>query len=368
MRDNKAKEYSRQRHKLALTGILFPLAILSLFIITGLPPYIRQISSLASPNDYINLIAFSVIMSAIYYLSMSGLSYYSGFALEHRFSLSNQTLGEWIKKEAKTAAISVIIGTPLIILLYTFIRYSPVEWWLLTAISWFLASVLLAKFAPIVIVPLFYKYSPIKNKALKDKLLNLVSRAGFKADDVYEINISKDTKKANAALMGLGRQKRIVLCDTLLENFSEDEIESVMGHELGHHKLDHVPKLILFEGLSTLLIFYLANIIFLHLHNALGYARLADFESLVLIYAVICALGIFILPLRNAFSRILEKEADAFALNITGNKAAFISTMKKLAAQNLADPDPGKFYEITLYSHPPISRRVSFAESFKNIS
>ena len=217
------------------------------------------------------------------------------------------------------------------------------------------------------IVPLFYKYSRIKDKGLRDRLVKLVSGAGFKAEDVYELNTSKDTKKANAALMGIGKQKRIVLCDTLLKNFSENEIESVMGHELGHHKLRHTLKLILASGISTAIIFSITNILFLEFHNIIGYARLASFESLILIYAIISTLNIFTVPINNAFSRKLEQDADLFTLKVTGNKGAFISTMKKLAEQNLADPDPGKFYEMILYSHPPISRRISFAESFKGI-
>ena len=364
---DKAKAYSREKHRLAIIGLISSPFILSLFIILGLPPYIRHASSLVSSNDYVNLLAFFVLMSLAYYIVRVPMAYYSDFALEHKFSLSNQTFKDWVKREVKKGIISFIISTPLIFSLYTFIKYWPLHWWLLAAILWFFVSILLAKFAPVFIVPLFYKYSPIKNKTLKDKLLKLASGAGFRVKDVYEINISRDTKKANAALEGIGKQKRIVLCDTLLESFNEDEIESVMGHELGHHKLRHVMKLISSEGIFTFVTFFITNILFLGLHTASGYARLADFESLVLIYAIMCALVILALPLQNAFSRKLEKDADRFALETTGNNQAFISTMKKLAEQNLADTCPGKFYEIMLYNHPPISRRISFAESFKSI-
>jgi len=364
---DKAKAYSREKHRLAIIGLIFSPFMLSLFIILGFPPYIRYISSLVSSNDYINLLAFFSLMSLAYYIVRAPMAYYSDFALEHKFSLSNQAFKDWVKKEAKKGIVSFIISTPLIFSLYTFIRYWPLCWWLLAAILWFFTSILLAKFAPVFIVPLFYKYSPIKNKTLKDKLLKLASGAGFRVKDVYEINISRDTKKANAALMGIGKQKRIVLCDTLLENFNEDEIESVMGHELGHHKLRHLMKLISSEGILTFVTFFITNMLFLRLHAAAGYTRLSDFESLVLIYAIMCVLGIFTLPLQNAFSRKLEKEADLFTLETAGDNQAFISTMKKLAEQNLADTCPGKFYEIMLYTHPPISRRISFAESFKSI-
>jgi len=240
----------------------------------------------------------------------------------------------------------------------------PLYWWALTALLGFFISVLIAKFAPLVLVPIFYRYSPIKDGGLKNKLLELSLKAGFKIEGVYEIDFSKDTKKANAALIGLGKQKRIVLCDTLIKNFTENEIEAVMGHELGHHRLRHILKLIALSGISTFIIFSLTNLIFLNLHSKLGYNLLYDFESLVLIYAIISVLNLALVPMHNAYSRKLEKEADLFALEITNKKDAFVSAMKKLADQNLADIDPGRFYEIILYSHPPISRRISFAESF----
>lgn len=363
--NDKAKAYSRERHRLAVINIFLTPAVLVLFIAAGIPSYIGYLSLSASPSVYIGLLLFSLFVSIVYYLVTLPVTFYSGFILEHKYSLSNQKLKDWVIRESKKGVVSFVIAVPLVFSLYGFLKYSPLYWWAYTALLWFFISIIIAKFAPILIVPLFYKYSPIKNAGLKEKLIDLISRVGFKAEGVYEINISKDTKKANAALMGLGRQKRIVLCDTLLENFNEDEIESVMGHELGHHKLKHILKLTLFSGISTVLVFYFTNMLFLRFHNIVGYELLYDFESLVLIYAIISVLNIITLPISNAFSRKQERQADLFTLQLTGNKDAFVSTMKKLAAQNLADLNPAKFYEIMLYTHPPISRRLSFAESYE---
>lgn len=362
---DKAKKYSTIKHRIALINIFLAPLLLWVFLITDIPVYCRKVSQLFFYNDYINLIIFYVLAGAVYYAINLPLEFYSGFLLEHRFSLSNQTLKNWIIRELKKNLIVFIISVPLVIALYTFLKLYPLDWWLWTAILWFSVSILLAKFAPVIIVPLFYKYSPIKDTALENRMNQLVSRVGFKADGVYELNISKDTKKANAALLGLGRQKRIVLCDTLISNFSHDEIESVMAHELGHHKLNHMWKLIASEGLFTFITFFFANILFLNLHNFFRYNMLYDYESIVLIYFITAAFNIVLTPVNNAFSRRLEKDADEFSLKSTGNISAFISTMKKLGEQNLADMNPGKLYEIMLYSHPPIARRISFAESFK---
>ncbi len=362
---NKAKQYSTIKHRIALINIFLTPILLWIFLIAGIPTYFKSISQLTSHNDYVNLIIFYVLAGALYYVINLPLEFYSGYILEHKFSLSNQTLKDWVFREGKKNIVAFIISGPLVMALYTFLKLYPLNWWLWTTLLWFSISIILAKFAPIIIVPIFYKYSPIKDAILENKLNQLVSRVGFKASGVYELDISRDTKKANAALLGLGRQKRIVLCDTLLSNFSHDEIESVMAHELGHHKLNHMWKLIISGGIFTFIIFFFANSLFLKLHNFFGYNTLHDYESLVLIYFIVALLNIALIPAANAFSRRLEKNADEFSLKTTNNISAFISAMKKLSEQNLADTCPGRFYEIMLYDHPPIARRIAFAESFK---
>ncbi len=364
-RQDKARAYSQEKHMLSIIGIFLSPAILVIFILLGVPSYFKNISAIVSANNYINLIIFSVLIGLFYYLLLLPLDYYSGFVIEHRYLLSNQTFEAWLEKKIKEAAVSFLICMPLVLFVYASIKYYPLYWWVLSGLLWFLLSIVITKLAPVVLVPIFYKYSPIKDAGLRNRLIALCSKAGFRAKGgVYEINMSKDTKKANAALIGMGRQKRIVLCDTLLENFSEDEIESVMAHELGHYRLRHTLRLIIAGGISTFIILFLTSRIFLILDSKLGYSLLEDFESLVLIYAIISVLSIACLPLHNAYSRRLEREADEFSLRITGNKKAFVSTMRKLAEQNLVDTNPPRFYELMLYDHPPITRRISFAESF----
>jgi STE24 endopeptidase len=363
---DKAKQYSGIKHNIALANMaLVPLALWILLVL-DVPVYLRNAAQLASGNDYVNLIVFYIFISAIFYIINFPLEYYSGFSLEHRFSLSNQTFKDWAIRELKKNIVAFIISAPLVAMLYAFLKAWPLDWWIWTAILWFLVSIILAKFAPIVIVPLFYKYSALKDEKLKDRMDSLVRKTGFETSGVYELNMSKDTKKANAALLGLGKQKRIVLCDTLIANFSHDEIESVMAHELGHHKLNHMWKLIITGGIITFITFFLTNAMFLKLHSYFGYSAFHDFESLVLIYFCLSVLSALFAPLSNAISRHLEKDADEFSLKVTGNADAFMSTMRKLGEQNLADVNPGKFHEIMLYSHPPISRRIALAESFKS--
>lgn len=365
---DKAKQYSIIKHRIAIVNIFLMPLLLWIFLILGIPAYFKDAALFVSGNNYAGLVIFYALIGILYYIISLPLEFYSGFMLEHRFSLSNQSLKSWIIREVKKNIAAFVISAPLVMSLYVLLKISPLDWWLWTAVLWFFVSIILAKFAPVIIVPLFYKYSPIKDAGLAQKLSGLVSRFGFKASGVYELNISKDTKKANAALLGLGKQKRIVLCDTLLSNFSHPEIEAVMAHELGHHKLKHMWKLIISGGVFTFITFFFANIAFLKLHNFFGYKMIWGYESIVLIYFTTTILSIPLIPLANAFSRRLEKEADEFALRATGDVSAFISTMKRLGEQNLADVNPGRFYEIMLYDHPPISRRIALAKTFKTSS
>ena len=359
------KRYSKIKHRIGLINIFLTPLLLWVFLIAGIPAYFKSVSQLISHNDYVDLIIFYILVGALYYVINLPLEFYSEYILEHKFSLSNQRLKDWFFREGKKNIIAFIISTPLIVALYAFLKLYPADWWLWTALLWFSVSIMLAKFAPVIIVPLFYRYSLIKDALLESKLNQLVSRVGFNSSGVYELNISKDTKKANAALLGIGKQKRIVLCDTLISNFNHDEIESVMAHELGHHKMNHMWKLIISGGIFTFITFFSTNIIFLKLRNFFGYTIPYGYESLVLIYFVVSVFNLVLMPAANAFSRRLEKDADKFSLKTTRNTSAFVSAMKKLSEQNLADANPGRFYELMLYDHPPIGRRIAFAESFK---
>ncbi|MFA5389737.1 MAG: M48 family metallopeptidase [Candidatus Omnitrophota bacterium] len=365
MRDS-AKQYSTIKHRIALANIFMAPAMLWLFLSTGIASYFKNTAQGVFYHDYASLAIFYVLTASLFYVISLPLEFYSGFTLEHRFSLSNQALKGWLAREAKKNLVTFAISLPLVMILYAFLKSRPFDWWLWTAVVWFLVSIMLAKLAPIIIVPIFYKYSPIKDAALKERMNRLIAKTGFKTGGVYELDMSKDTKKANAALLGMGKQKRIVLCDTLISNFSPEEIESVMAHELGHHKLNHIWKLVISGGIFTLITFFLANELFLKLHGFFGYRSLYDYESLILIGFAVSVFNAFLAPLANAFSRRLEKDADEFSIKITGDASAFISAMKKLGEQNLADAEPGKFYEILLYDHPPISRRIALAESLKS--
>ena len=230
-----------------------------------------------------------------------------------------------------------------------------------------LFTVLLSNLAPILIMPLFNKYVPLgdEHKELADRLLELARRANTKVKGVFKFDMSKRTKAANAALTGIGNTRRIVLGDTLINEFSTDEIETVLAHELGHHVHRDIPFLITFGTLSTTLSLYLAS---LALNWAIGYfgftgpADVAAFPALGLIFG---AYGLITMPIENAVSRWRERMADDYALQATGKKEAFASAFTRLANQNLGEVDPEKWVVFMFYSHPPLGERIAKANAWK---
>ncbi len=293
-----------------------------------------------------------------------GLDFY-GFRLEHRFQLSNQRLRAWGWDQVKAFLVGVVLAAIVTELLYFIIRQVPQHWWLITWAVFLGLFVLLAQLAPVILFPIFYKFAPLQNEELKSRLVRLSEQAGTRVRGVYQWKLSEKSKKANAALTGLGTTRRIILADTLLENYSPDEIEAVLAHELGHQVHRHILKSIAVQAAITFVGFWTAN-------EALQYAidhsnrftGLADFANLPLLALVSTVLSLLVLPALNAYSRYNERQADRYAFRSIVSVEPFISAMNKLADQNLAERTPSRFVEWFFHSHPATSRRVAAAEAW----
>ena len=225
-------------------------------------------------------------------------------------------------------------------------------------------SILLAQIAPVLIFPLFYKFTPIENEELRSRLLAMCDKVGFKVSGVYKFNMSKTTKKANAAFTGFGRTKRIILGDTLLDSFTEKEIETVFAHELGHYKRGHIKINILISLFGTFIgLFVMANL-YTMLLPVFGFQYRYEIAALPLLALIASVYSFFTGPLTAAISRRFEYEADRFAIDTTGDISSFASTMEKLAGQNLANDEPNKLVEFWTYSHPSIKKRIAAARAY----
>jgi STE24 endopeptidase len=293
-----------------------------------------------------------------------GLDFYS-FQLEHQFQLSNQKLGSWIWDEVKGLLVMVIFASVLVELLYLVIRQFPEHWWIIAWIGFLGIAVLLAQLAPVVLFPIFYKFEPLQDEELKQRLVHLGTRAGTRVRGVYKWHLSEKSKKANAALTGLGNTRRIILADTLLENYSPDEIEAVLAHELGHHVHKHIFKSIIVQAVVTLVGFWAANWLLHYAINRLHmFETLSDFANLPLLILTFTVLSFLLMPALNALSRFHERQADRYAFESIPAVAPFISSMNKLADQNLAERVPSRWVEWWFHSHPAISHRVAAAENW----
>jgi STE24 endopeptidase len=364
-----ARRYNRVRRWLEVSDLALGLALLVALLATGWTRALRDLAYRAAFQHYALALFFYVAgMMLIAKLLGFGLDFY-GFRLEHRYHLSNQKLGAWLKDEGKGLLVGIVLAVIVAELTYQIIREWPDHWWLVAWVVFLGLFVLMAQLAPVILLPIFYKFEPLENDDLKSRLMRLGERAGTRVRGVYRWKLSEKSKKANAALTGLGNTRRIILADTLLDNYSSDEIEAVLAHELGHHVHRHILKSIGVQAATTLFGFWAAN---WTLHYAVDrlhmFETLSDFANLPLLVLVATVLSFLLMPALNAYSRFNERQADRYAFQSIGSIGPFITAMNKLADQNLAERTPSKVVEWFFHSHPAISRRVEAAESWAKMA
>lgn len=362
----KAKAYARLRRRLffvdmGLTGLL-TLAWLGLGWAAALKSYLLTFTA----NEWALVALFGLGFVVSFELFELPLNCYSGFVLPHRYGQSNQTLGGWIKDLLLGWALSAVIGLPVLEGVYWLLRATGQGWWLWAALGYIAFAVVLSNLAPILIMPLFNKFVPLgdEHAELVARLKALAERAGTKVSGVFRFDMSKRTKAANAALTGLGNTRRIILGDTLLNEFTTDEVETVIAHELGHHVHRDIPLFLAFGSGLGLLGLYLASLVLTWGIGVFGFTGPADIAALPLLALTLGIFSLVLTPLNNALSRWRERLADRYALEATRKPQAFADAMTRLANQNLAEVDPEPWVVFFFYSHPPIGERVAVARNF----
>lgn len=310
--------------------------------------------------------AFAGVFGGIFLLLNLPLSYHDGFVLPHRFGLSTQSLRGWVTDQVKMVLLGGALGLFVLEVIYAVLRAFPETWWIYTAGLLLLFNIVLASLAPVLFFPIFYKFLPLGEEyaEIQERLIRLFESAGKRIRGVYQFDMSSRTKAANAALVGLGNTRRIILGDTLLKEFTPDEIETVLAHELGHHVHRDLLVGILVESAITVIGLYLASLGLSSGTAALGFEGVADIAALPLLILVMSAYGLLTMPLTNGYSRWREREADAYGLRVTGKGRAYASALARLANQNLANADPGSWEEFLLYSHPALNKRIAMAEGY----
>ena len=372
MNEDKATRYQRRKRVFDVLSLVWTVVLLggllatpaSIAIRSAAESFTRTVPRFIQPLAIVGV--YVALVAVVTEVVAAPLSFYSGFVLEARYGLSRQRLRSWVWDQIKSLLLSVILGTGAAAIVYALIRRNPGGWWLPAGAVFAVVIVGLANVAPILLLPLFYTIRPLNREALRARLLGLADRAGARVLGAYEWGLGEKTRKANAALTGIGGTRRILVSDTMLAEYSDEEIEVVLAHELAHHVHGDIWKGLAFESVLILAGFYAASRVLLALSPRLGLQGPGDIAGLPLLLLAGGAISIVMIPAAHALSRAYERSADRYALEVTKNPNAVVSAMRRLAAQNLAEEHPSKLVQWLFYSHPPIRERIAAAEAYKS--
>lgn len=360
-----SKKYNNINLGFGIAKSVLTFFLILAFLMTGLSDDLENYLNSIFESKYIVLIMYIIISGSAISIIFFPMNLYTDFILEHKYKLSNQTFFAWIWENAKATLVGGIIGLPLLLLFYFILNFYQEMWWLPFSILIFFVSVILAKIVPIIILPIFYKVTPIEDEDLRNRIFKLSQNVNLKVENIFKFNMSKNTKKANAAFTGFGKTKKILLGDTLTNEFSNDEIETVIAHELGHYKHKHIIKNIILGTVLSFATLYILSILYSNSLSWFGFTSITQIAALPILSLWGMLIGLIQTPLTNIISRKYEHEADEYAILSTNKKDVFIKTLDKLTEQNLGDKEPHPFIEWFFYSHPSIKKRVAFIESIK---
>ncbi|MCX6542955.1 MAG: M48 family metalloprotease [Acidobacteria bacterium] len=388
MNEDKATRFHRLRRRSAIIAAAWAVSLLALLLVTGGSLRLRgwaagllgpggphhladwattPLNASALPDFvFVPTVAFlcALAVALAHEIVAFPLALFTGFVLERRYGLSRQTVGEWGRDHLKALAIGLLFWGLSAGFVYLTLTLWRDGWWLVATAGAVVVSVILTWLAPVVLIPLFFKLNPLQDDSLRKRLTALCQRVGTGATDIYEWRLSDRTSRANAALTGFGRTRRILLSDTLVKDYSEDEIEVILAHELSHHVSRDLWWALGLEAVFVGLGFWAGNIVLGRLVPWLGLLGEADPAGLPLLLLTAMCVSALSLPLLNAISRWRERRADQFALDTTRSPAAFITAMKRLGASNLAEEAPSTFARLFFYTHPPLSDRLAFARAW----
>ncbi len=360
----RARRYARTKLIVSLTERAVTLTAVLLLILT---PLSRSVAAWAEAVTVYGgwqwLLYFGVVGAGLGALGLV-FDFLSSYRLEHRYGMSTQSFSGWARQQAKALLLTVGLGVPLL-MGFRLLMLQAGDWWgLVTGVSAFAVVLVLVQLTPTVLMPLFFRFRRIDRPELVDEIREVCNRGGLDLEGVYQFDMSKQTRKANAAFTGLGRTRRVILGDTLLENFPLEEIRAVVAHEVGHYRHAHLIKGLFFSGLLLVLFFWGAQVAYEWLAPRLGYGPPGDLAGLPLIFLLLGVAGFLFQPASNALSRHFERQADRYAFD-EGNAVPMANALRRLARQNLADEQPHRLVEFLFHSHPSIARRIAAAERYE---
>jgi STE24 endopeptidase len=373
MNEDRATRYHRLKRRACVASLLWRVALLTALLWSGLTLTLRSVaeSIAASPARVapglrwtLTIVLYVCLLTLVNEVGRAPIEWYSGLVLERQFGLSNERFAAWTRDQVTFNAIGLLLASGAAVILYGLIALSPRHWWLTAGIAFAALIVGLTEFSPVVLLPIFYRVKPLERESLRARLLALAERAGARVIGAYEWGLGDRTKKATAALAGLGPTRRILVSDTMLAEYSDEEIEVVLAHEIAHHVHGDIWKGIVFESALVLAGVYLASRVLRVLAAPVGLRDVADVAGLPLLLLAAGAVSLLMHPVAHAMSRAYERSADRFALDLTRNPDAFVSALRRLGAQNLAEERPSRIVQWLFHSHPPLRERIDAAQTF----
>jgi len=366
-----ARERANWGRILLISDALLAMALFAALAFTGLSARLKTLLAKVFRRENAVVAIYFIVFLLLYAAVSFPLDFYRGYIFRHKYGLSNQDFAAWFYDYSVGQLVGLALGVPIVLLVYFGLRKTAERWWIWVTAGSVPVAIFLMLIAPVFIAPLFNKFEPLRDERVKQEILSLAKIEGIETDDIFQVDASRQSRAINAYVNGIGATKRIVLYDTLLNQFSIDEIKFVMAHEMGHYVLGHVWK-----GIFLAVVGVLLGSLFVHLtfhrivrkhKHRLGFDRITDVAGMPLIALLLSIYLSFSFPFANTFSRRYEHQADEYALRLTGLNEAAVSTFKKLARINVGELDPGPIVELIFYTHPSLKNRIEFAKSYRKI-
>ena len=365
----KAMQYYRSGNWLWLLNRVLGIVLPAVILFTGLSARMRDGARVIGRNWYFTISVYFALYTLIVFVLLLPLSYYQEFVRPHAYDLSNQTLAKWFADSLKELFLNIMSGFMFLWIPYGLLRLSPKRWWFYAGLATIPVLLFIFLISPVWVDPLFHDYGPVKDKQLEAKVLALAERAGVEGTDVFEVDLSVDTKALTAWVAGFMNTKRIVLTDNLIDAMSDEEVLFVVGHETGHYVLGHVWQIVLFLAAVIMVGLWVVHRFSARLierfRQRFGFDRLSDVASWPLILLLFNVTLIVVTPATMAFMRWNEHEADRFALEITRTNSAGARAFVKLQYTNLGNPRPGLLYKLWRSSHPTLAERIEFCNEYR---
>lgn len=363
--EDRASRYHRHHRCASMLGAGFAALLLLLLLVTGASAALRDaVIGLTGTSLVRATVCYVIALALLHEIIQLPLAFYQGVTLERRYGLSTQATAQWWLDHVKAGFVALAFAIVAALIVMSLVRWSPEYWWIIASGVFTLTLVALVQAAPVLLMPIFYDFKLLDRPELRERLLALAERAGARVLGVFEWRLGDRTRKANAALAGIGRTRRILLSDTLLAEHTDDEIEVILAHELAHHVHRDIWSGIALQAIVSVAGLWVADQALSRLATQLGLLGKSDMAGLPLLVLTAGAVSVMFMPVANALSRAYERRADRYALEVTRNAPAFVSAMKRLGAQNLAEERPSRLVQYLFYSHPPMTARVEAARQW----